>query len=117
MRKVIKDVCTPKDMIDEDKDYLGYVDFAITGMKEMVLTIDKVQIHEVTSREGTENKKVLIFKEISKGVIMGGGKRAKLARMFGDVRSWAGKKIKLVADPHVRYKGKETGGFVIERAE
>lgn len=116
MRKVIKDNAEAKDFYDPKENYLGFVDFALSGITEKVFIIKSIQVDDIPSAGTgrTEKKPVAILEGAKKVLILSAGKRNALIRLFGELKNWRGKQIKLVADPSVKYKGKITGGLVIK---
>lgn len=115
MRKVAKEQATPKDMFSEDKNYLGFIDFALAGIQEQILTIQAIQVDDIQipNSPKTQRKPVIVFEKASKALTLNSTNRAALVRLFGALANWPGKKIKLIADPSVKFKGKETGGLRI----
>jgi hypothetical protein len=115
MRNIAKDQATPKDMFDEDKNYLGFIDFALAGITEQLLTIEAVQVDniQIPNSAKTLRKPVIVFKGANKALTLNSTNRAALVRLFGALKDWPGNKIKLVADPSVKFKGKATGGLRI----
>lgn len=118
MRKIVKNEVTGKDFFDPTENYLGYLDFAVNGTKEAVfkitgLSVDAIPI-PMTAK--TDNKIVATLEGAKKALIISKGKRKALVHLFGAYQNWIGKEIKLVADPTVRFKGKQVGGLVIQKA-
>lgn len=118
MRKIIKSEITGKDFFDPTENYLGYLDFAVNGTKEaqfkiIALGIDAVPI---PMSGKTDNKIVATLEGAKKALIISKGKRKALVHLFGAYQNWIGQTIKLVADPTVKFKGKEVGGLVIQKS-
>lgn len=116
MRNIAKKIAEPKDMFSEDKNYLGYIDFALAGITEQKLTIKAIQVDDIQipNSPKTMRKPVIVFEKAQKALTLNSTNRAALVRLFGALENWPGKRIKLVADPTVKFKGQETGGLRIK---
>lgn len=81
-----------------------------------VLTIKVCAMEEVARGE---EKPILYFVEKSKGLVLNKTKGIELALHYGDdTDEWAGKKVRLSADPSVRdLSGKIVGGIKLECAK
>lgn len=118
MRNIIKNEVTGKDFFDPKENYLGYLDFALNGIKELqykivALNVDAIPI-PMTGK--SENKIVATLQGANKALIISKGKRKALVALFGEYKNWIGKDIKIVADPTVKFKGKIVGGLVIQKS-
>ena len=119
MRKIIKNVATPKDLIGEDRNYMGYVDFALNGITEKIFTIKSVQVDEIpiAGSAMTQIKSVLVFEDANKCLILNSGNRNAILRLHGELKNWPGKQIKITTDANIKMKGKQTGGLVVKGVE
>jgi|11_taG_2_1085331.scaffolds.fasta_scaffold01280_10 hypothetical protein len=118
MRKIVKTEISGQDFFDPTENYLGYLDFAVNGIKEMnykiiALSVDAIPI-PMTAK--TDNKIVATLEGAKKALIISKGKRKALVHLFGAYQNWIGQTIKIVADPTVKFKGKVVGGLVIQKA-
>lgn len=118
MRKIVSKTVSAKDFVDPTEDYMGYGDFALHGMteKDFIILAMEVDSIPIPKSGKTENKIVLVLEGAKKALILSKGKRKALVALFGKPDHWIGKKIKLVADPGIRYAGKITGGLRLEKA-
>jgi hypothetical protein len=78
------------------------------------LTISKLVLEEVG--QDREQKPVAFFVEDPRGLVLSGAKYNLLAQKAGtrDADKFVGLKVRLSNDPTIRYKGKITGGVVMQ---
>ena len=115
MRNTIKETAVPKDFNDPDKNYLGFMDFALAGVTEMQLTIKAIQVDiiPIAGTAQTQKKPVLVFDKAEKVLILNTTNKKTLVRKFGALKNWVGQSVTLFADPNIKFGKKQTGGLVV----
>ena len=77
---------------------------------DVLVTIKKVTLEDMPG-DGGEQRWVLSFKELPKGLVLNVTTIRTLESAFGgDTDDWVGGKVTLFVDPGVQYKGKVVGG-------
>lgn len=87
--------------------------------KPFTLTIlDCKEIEIQSEGEAAQKKTALFFEEDPRGLVLNKGRAEKLVELFGSDESdeWIGRKIKIVYDKNVKFKGKPIGGIAIQPA-
>ncbi|MEE9352563.1 MAG: hypothetical protein V3U78_09905 [Thiotrichaceae bacterium] len=117
-RDIIKTEITGKDFFNPTENYLGYLDFAVNGIKDKTFKIIALGVDAIPiPMSGKKDNKIVATLEGSKkALIISKGKRKALVHLFGEYKNWIGQSIKIVADPDVKFKGKVVGGLVIQKA-
>ena len=85
---------------------------------DMLLTIKNIKREKVGTDEDAEEKFVMYFKELEKGLVLNKTNIQMAAKSTGedDSDNWAGKKIVLYFDEAVSYAGKVVGGLRLRAA-
>ncbi len=91
------------------KKFLGVNDIPAEGL---TVTIDKVDQIEMKGDDGTVEKAVLLLEEVEQGLVLNRTNASKIASIHGrDYGQWCGRKIRLVVDDAVLFKGRLTKGI------
>ena len=85
---------------------------------DMLLTIKSINRETVGNDEDAEEKYILYFKELDKGLVLNKTNIQMAAKATGedDSDNWPGKKIVLYFDESVQYAGKVVGGLRLRAA-
>jgi hypothetical protein len=85
----------------------------------VAVTIESVKLETVGTDADREEKYVLHFRELEKGLVLNWTNSQSVAIAVGseDTDDWSGERIVLYFDPTVAYKGKVTGGIRVRPAE
>lgn len=81
-------------------------------------TILDVKLENVARQDQPEDvKPVVYFKEDSRGLAINKRRYTALESFFGsrDTDKWIGKRIRLVFDPNVTFKGQQVGGIALQK--
>lgn len=84
--------------------------------QDWVVTIDRVERHEMKSRDGKQEKKfVLFFREHEKGMILNATNMNTLYKLFNsdDSDDWAGKRIAIYTKEDIEMGGELVPGLRI----
>lgn len=78
---------------------------------DIIVTCKSVALEDMPGEAG-EQRWVLMFRELPKGLVLNTTTIRVLAKAFGeDSDSWIGKKVTLYVDPNVSFKGQVVGGL------
>lgn len=95
-----------KDMIQSK--FLRKEDFP----DDQILTIRGCKLEQVGREDDPEERWVLYFKELPKGMVLNITTIRVLEQSYGgDTDQWVGNKVKVYNDPNVTFGGKITGGL------
>ena len=85
---------------------------------DMLLTIKNIRQEKVGTDEDSDEKYVMYFKELDKGLVLNKTNIQMAAKATGedDSDNWYGKKIVLYFDEAVSYAGKVVGGLRLRAA-
>jgi hypothetical protein len=79
--------------------------------EELVATIKTVKLEDMPG-DGDEQRWVLFFRELPKGLVLNTTTIRVLEKAYGgDSDHWTGKKAALYVDPNVSFKGQVVGGL------
>ena len=85
------------------------------GAGERTLTIKKVQIETVGTEEDADEKPVMHFFEVEKGLAVNATNWDVIAELYGDESDhWQNKVITLYVDPTIKFGGKKVGGIRVK---
>ena len=85
---------------------------------DIEVEVEKVEVRKVGREDDAENKPVVMFKGLDKGLALNAVNASALAEIAGDdYTAWAGVKCVLYVDPNVMYGGKRVGGVRIKKVE
>jgi hypothetical protein len=75
-------------------------------------TVKMVCTESIKSDNGNENKPILYFQELPKGMVLNRGNGDILGETYGyDTDLWVGKPVEVYVDPSVMFGGKRVGGL------
>jgi len=78
---------------------------------DLVVTCKAVTLEDMPG-DGREQRWVLAFRELPKGLVLNSTMIRVLAKAFGDDSAdWSGQKVTLYVDPNVAFKGQVVGGL------
>lgn len=106
-------------MADLSSSLERFFSAASVKAEPITLTILNAKVEKV-SKEGepVQQRPALYFKEDSRALVLNKSRYRTLTALFGtpDTDKWAGKKIKLVFNPDILFKGQPVGGISVTRA-
>jgi hypothetical protein len=84
-----------------------------------VLTVKSVAPAKVGPEGRQEEKLVLKVEEDERGITLNKTRYNDLGEIFGslDTDTWAGKKVKVIFDPSIKFGGRKVGGIACQPAE
>jgi hypothetical protein len=84
------------------------------GERRMVVTITRVEMEDVGQGEQQENKPVVYFDELEKGMVLNKGNADAMVEAAGgddEMDNWRGVRVVLYVDRNVMFAGKRVGGL------
>jgi hypothetical protein len=78
---------------------------------DLIVTCKNVALEDMPGEAG-EQRWVLMFRELPKGLVLNATTIRVLAKAYGDdTESWKGQKVSLYVDPNVSFRGQVVGGL------
>lgn len=85
----------------------------LKGKPDLTVTVKEVKVESVGRGDSAEDKPVVYFKELEKGLCLNQVNAQAVAEALGskEIESWTAKQVVLYVDPNVTFGGKRVGGI------
>lgn len=85
----------------------------LRGKPDLTVTIKEVKVESVGRGDQADDKPVVYFQELEKGLCLNQVNASAVSEVVGskEIESWPGKRVTLYVDPNVMFGGKRVGGI------